>query len=150
MGVKSLSHALSKFPAVLFDTNSVIYYLDDVSPYNTILEEILGLVEVGQIKAYLSVITTAEILVKPLQKEDKSLASNYLRFFNFFPNLTVVDTTREIAIQAAIVKASTGMKLPDAIIIATAAVMRCPVLGNDKEWQKKQLPTPYIYLQEYM
>lgn len=150
MGLKSLSHALSKFPAVLFDTNSVIYYLDDVSPYNTILEEILGLAEVDQIKAYLSVITTAEILVKPLQKEDKSLVSNYLRFFNSFPNLTVVDTTKDIAIQAAVVKANTGLKLPDAIIIATAAVMRCPVLGNDKKWLTKQLPVPYICLQEYI
>jgi predicted nucleic acid-binding protein len=150
MGVKALLSELCKYNAILFDTNTMIYYFEDVKPYSDILESIFSHVQSGHIHAYLSVVTAAELLVKPLREEDHGIANNYLQFYRYYPNLTVAETTRDIAIQGAVIRATTGLKMPDALIAATAAAMKCPILGNDREWTSKKLPVPYFYLKDYI
>lgn len=150
MGVEALLPELCKYNAILIDTSAMIYYFDDIKPYSNILESIFNHVQSGHIRAYLSVVTVAELLVKPLQKEEHGTANNYLQFFRYYPNLTVAESTSDIAIQAAVIRATTGLKMPDALIVATAAAFKCPILGNDREWTLKKLPVPYFYLEGYI
>ena len=62
--------------------------------------------------------------------------------------LEVVPVFRPTARAAAELRARHGLKLPDAIIVATALAAGCDVIvGNDKEWRKLQ-EIPYVRLDD--
>jgi predicted nucleic acid-binding protein len=150
MGVKSIFTELGSHQAILFDTNSIIYYLDDITPYSEIIEEILSKVQSGHLLTYLSVITAAELLVKPLREKDQTMLNQIMSLTQHFPNLTLAEITQEVSFQAALIRATTGLKLPDALIIATAEINDCVIIGNDSKWSTKILPVPYFYLTDYI
>ena len=63
------------------------------------------------------------------------------------PRLRVVDLDQPHAVEAAWVRAQTGLKLPDAAIIATGRRAGAGVLiGNDRQWRHKQLGVPYHHM----
>ena len=55
------------------------------------------------------------------------------------------------AVQTAIVRARTGLKLPDAAIIAAAHVGdACALIGNDRIWKNRDLGVPYHHLDDIL
>ncbi|HCJ79157.1 MAG TPA: PIN domain nuclease [Desulfotomaculum sp.] len=149
MGIKDFLKEVERFPVILIDTNIVIYLLEDIPVYGKGAKELFRLVQVGKIKAFLSVITVTELLVKPMKAGNEELVNNIKLFLNHFPNLKLLDVSKEIALKAAEVRAATNLKVPDAMIIASAEVNSCPVVGNDLECARKSLMIPYIYLDKY-
>jgi predicted nucleic acid-binding protein len=150
MGIEVLLSNLRSSKTVLLDTNSLIYYFDDIPPYGNALEQVFHYVTTGDIHAYLSAVTSAELFVKPLRERNSEIVNQYLTFFHCFPNLTLADVTQDVAMQAALIRAETGLPMPDALIIATAAIKQCPILGNDSKWVTKKLPVPYYCLADYI
>lgn len=147
MGIDQLLEEL-KSKGVLFDTNTLIYYFDDIKPYSNVLESIISYVNTGEIQAYISVVTVAELLVKPIREKKQDVIDQYLTFFRLLPNLTLVEITQEIAIRTARIRASVGLKMPDALIVGTAADKKCVILGNDSVWATKNLPVTYYLLKQ--
>ncbi|MDI6711414.1 MAG: PIN domain-containing protein [Bacillota bacterium] len=135
---------------MLVDTNVVIYLLEGTAFFGKAMEKLFGLIEAGEMKGYLSVITITELLVKPIRDKNLELRGKIDLFLDYFPNLEVLDVTREIAARAAEVRAATNLRVPDAILIATAAVHGCAMVGNDLACAKKDLGIPYIYLGGYL
>ncbi|HAG09209.1 MAG TPA: PIN domain nuclease [Desulfotomaculum sp.] len=150
MGIKDFLKEVERFPVILIDTNIAIYLLEDIPVYGKGAKELFRLVQVGKIKAFLSVITAIELLVRPMKAENEELVNNIKLFLNHFPNLKLINVSKEIALKAAEIRAATNLKVPDAIIIASAVVNSCPVAGNDLEWARKNLMIPYIYLGKYL
>lgn len=148
MGISSLLEQLEHHGRVLFDTNSIIYYMDDAKPYSELMENILNSIEKGDFQGYLSVITVAELFVKPIREKNQAAVNHYLNFLRNFPNLVIAETTQEVALQAAAVRAGTGLKTPDSLIIATAIENDCVIVGNDRLWAAKKLPVAYHNLRE--
>lgn len=144
MGIAGLLYALKKQPAVLVDTNIVIYFLEDSPVFGAAAKEIFQQIQDGGVKGYLSVITVTELLVKPFKSGNEELEKNIRLFLDCFPNLNTLDVTREIAIKAAEIRALTNLKTPDAILVATAFIHGCALIGNDQECSKKQLEVTYI------
>jgi predicted nucleic acid-binding protein len=84
------------------------------------------------IAAFSSDLTAAELLVKPFKDQDASAeaACRAILFGN--EGVSVGDVSREIIIEAASIRASRTLKLPDAIHLATAKHFNCDVfLTND-------------------
>lgn len=136
---------ISTYNNLMLDTNTIIYFLDGVSEFVDLLAPLFEMIELGQIKANVSVISEAELLVKPYRDNIQD-ALEVIRFFlDEFPNLKVIPVSREIADQAAKIRADLGIKLPDAIILATALQNQCDLLlGNDIKLMRKAtkyLPT---------
>jgi predicted nucleic acid-binding protein len=136
---------ISTYNNLMLDTNTIIYFLDGVSEFVDLLAPLFEMIELGQIKANVSVISEAELLVKPYRDNIQD-ALEVIRFFlDEFPNLKVIPVSREIADQAAKIRADLGIKLPDAIILATALQNQCDLLlGNDLKLMRKAtryLPT---------
>ncbi len=115
-----VSQALTNHQRVGIDTNVVIYLLDAVSPYASLVTELFDLIEQGRIQAIASTITMLEVMVKPFQLEDQDAIAMCKEFFDTFPNLVVSDVTPAIATRAAQLRARLGLKAPDAVIAATA------------------------------
>ena len=80
----------------------------------------------------LSAITVSEVLVRPAQNGNSLEASKNLKRFTD----EIVDVNFDIAVAAAEIRASHSLKLPDAIISATATLARATLVTLDRKLAK--------------
>jgi predicted nucleic acid-binding protein len=136
-----------KYQKIILDTNVVIYFLEGIPEYCMYLQPLFEKVEHGQLKVVLSVITEAELLVKPYREKNIEAVEAVRILIDEFPNIEVVTVSREVARKAAEIRSESGLKLPDAIIVATGILFCSAMIGNDASLSGKftnQLP--YIML----
>ncbi|HPD30955.1 MAG TPA: PIN domain-containing protein [Phycisphaerae bacterium] len=97
------------------------------------MHKLLGAMDQGTLSAATSELTLAEVLVKPKQDKNAALVNEYCDFLEPSAALTLAPITQAILIEAAEIRAATGLKLPDAIHVATALAMQCDtLLTNDR------------------
>jgi len=93
-----------------------------------------------------SVVTEIELLVRPLRV---GTPQDVERVRVLLDGVDVVELDREIASVTADVRATLGLKVPDATIVATAMVTGCQaIVGNDVECAKRVKQIPYLLLDE--
>jgi len=133
---------------IYLDANLFIYHLEGFAEFATILNRLFEKLDNGEAHGVTSELTLAETLVKPLQQGNALVCSTYEQFLRDSKALSVVPVSRQILIKAAELRASSAMKLPDAIHFATAAEQGCSAyVTNDK--RVKSLPTmPVLPLSE--
>lgn len=143
------SEALAGNNRIAFDTNALVYFLEDFHPYSDRVADALRMLSDGVAVGFASTIVEMEMLVGPLRQRDRRLLMTVRKFFNLQPNLHLTPLNSDIARAAAEVRAETGMKAPDAIIAATAAANRCDVvIGNDRAFAGR-CPVPYLVLDDF-
>lgn len=122
---------------VYLDACILIYTLDHVPPYADLLAPFWSQVALGRLICFTSELSLLETLVKPLQLADRELQRYYLDFLTNNDSLQVFPITKEILIEAAQLRANTGLKTPDAIHMATAMGYAADlILSNDTGWQR--------------
>lgn len=110
------------------DVNVFIYALEGHAAFSEALGSLFEEVQNGRIATVTSEITLAEALVKPFREGRTDLATVYERFLQTRPSFAVLPVTRSILVEAARLRATTRLKLPDAIHAATAQLAGCSVL----------------------
>lgn len=134
---------------VCLDTNVLIYYLADHPIYRVIVRPLFQAIDAGTIAACVSVITEAELRTLPEAQQDAKGLHALDAFFQHFPHLTVEPVTRAMARRAAQIRGGTRLRLPDALIIATALETDCAaIIGNDAAWKGKTEPCEYVMLRD--
>lgn len=138
-------------PLVL-DTNCLIYALDDPQSARGawLAKTVVRPTVEGALQVSISTVTLAELLVRPYSAGDAARASALRRALETLPGLTVVPLTADIASAAAQLRASAGLRLPDAMIVATAASLGAAVLTNDQDLNKPGLSVPVLLLDREM
>lgn len=103
----------------------------------------------GEKLAVVSVITEIELLIKPLRRDDE-LEVARIRSFLDSQHVHVVDLDqRHIAPLAAELRATRGLSLADAVIVATALHAGCDVIvGNDARCAQRVHEVPYVLLDD--
>lgn len=115
------------------DTNVVIAIVEATSILVPVQVAFVEGIERSRIKAFTSELTLAECLVKPMADRNADTVAAYLTFLDGRPELPVLPVSRAILLEAARLRAETGIKLPDAIHMATASAANCDVfLTNDR------------------
>jgi predicted nucleic acid-binding protein len=102
---------------VVVDTAPIIYLLEERTAF---LPQFIGLFEAdaaGQLQIAISTITLAEVLTGPLRGGHDALAQRYEKALAHYD---VVPVSSAIAATAARLRARYGLKLPDALQLATA------------------------------
>ncbi len=126
---------------VYFDANIIIYAVEGFAPFLAQLRALTGAMNAGEIIAVTSELTLAEVLVKPLKDQLPAIQQAYKIFLTPTPALNVIAVGREILEDAAQLRATTKLKLPDAIHLATALRQQCDsFLTNDEVFRTLQLP----------
>ena len=137
MSRPSLLEALGNPGSIVIDTSVLIAYLDggeDFSPAATFLLD--QLVAGGSHPAIVSAVTVTECMVRPF-RAGPSAVSTAATFLGHFPNLRVRPIDHEVAMEAARVRALTGLRTPDALVIATALVEGiATIVTGDKQWER--------------
>ena len=135
-GEARLLAALRDCRLVNIDTNALVYYLDDRLPYADLMEAVFRRVRRGEMKIVISSVAQMELLVKPIKDRDITAIDAVIGFTEQTANMTVVDVSRPVVMQAARLRAE-GLPVADSLILATGLVMECnAIITNDGGWRR--------------
>ena len=100
---------------ILFDTNAIIYFLNN--PF-----------DISNISLFISVISEIELLSYPKITQGEE---NKIRYF-FNNNVSIINLDDNIKNETIFIRKNFNIKTPDAIIIATAKVNNLTILTQDE------------------
>ena len=121
-----------KAKRVYFDTNVFIYLIEGYAVFETSLNEIRDSIFHREAEIFTSELTLCEVLVSPFRSNNSELALLYRQFLEESGAFTLLPTTRETYIRASLYRAQIGLKMADAIHVATAVENGCEVfVSND-------------------
>jgi predicted nucleic acid-binding protein len=126
---------------VYVDTNTLIYAIEAPSLYPGLQNGFLGPLSRGTFRVTTSWITLAEVLVKPLHLGDAILESAYRAFLTPSPVVRLIPVDADVAAEAARIRAQYGLRLPDALHLATGLRAGCThFMTRDAQWAKVGVP----------
>ena len=127
---------LAEGDLVVVDTAPFICLLEDHPDFAPQFHGLFEAQAGGHLRIALSTITLAEILVGPLRRGQDTLARRYERALAGFE---VVPVSAEVAATAARLRATSGLRLPDALQAATA--IECGAVAlvtHDRDFSRLQ------------
>lgn len=131
----NLETAIPPGASLLVDSSVALAYLVGSEPTSPLAEQLFdAFVATGRNPASLSMVTVQEILVRPFRGGTAAVATAE-GFLRHFAELRLVPVSYDVAREAARIRAATGLRTPDALIIATAFVTEVDFLvTNDRSW----------------
>lgn len=118
---------------VYLDTNVFIYAIEEYPAFANALDEFFGNIDAGELRAFTSELTLAEVLVRPLMDGNLEIQAAYQQALQNSDGFEVVPVSREVLIEAARLRSIANLRLPDAIHGATAILNGCQTfLTNDR------------------
>ncbi len=135
----TLGSAIRPGESLVVDTSVALAYLTGTERTSALAGQLFdAFVATGRNAAALSVVTVQEILVRPFRGGPAAVATAE-GFLRHFAEIRLVEVTYDIAREAARIRAMSGIRAPDALIIATALVTGADVLvTNDRSWLLRQ------------
>lgn len=117
-----VAQRLAGHSTIGLDTSVFVYHLEAHPRYLPLTQELLASIEAGQPMAITSTVTIMELTVRPWQVGRPAVAREYEALLAHFPHLALADVTRDVARQAAQLRARFRLRPADALQIATAVV----------------------------
>ncbi len=122
------------------DSCVLIYHIERHPTYLPLTQALLGSIEAGHLAAVVSILALMEATVHPWQLQRSDVVRDYEEILTHFPNLMLSDVTRDIAHQAARLRAQYHLRPADALHVATALIHGATAfVTNDRE---------FVYLRE--
>lgn len=136
MSANGLRAAFAPGSPIVLDSSAVLAYLNGTDVVASAAAIVIDeLVAEGANAAVVSALLATETLVRPFRAGTAAIGT-VETFLRHFPNLRIRDVDYDIAREAARVRALTGLKTPDAIVLATALTERIDtIVANDDRWQ---------------
>ena len=117
---------------VAVDTAPFIYFVEQHPQYLATVRPLFEAVSRGEQRIITSSLTLLELLVVPYRNDDLVLAARYETLLGRTPGIRLAHLTPPVLRAAAHLRATTKLKTPDALQIATATTHGCSVfLTND-------------------
>ena len=121
---------------VYIDASSLIYSVERVEPYRTLLEPMWQEAQDGNLTIVSSPVLVIEALVKPLREGNAEIEMQYRELFSSNA-VRLLDASCQVFEDAARLRASTGLKAPDALHAATALRAGCALfITNDTDFRR--------------
>lgn len=102
---------------MLVDSAPLIYFLEDHPDFAPRFSGLFELHEQGRIRIAISVIAVSEVLAGPFRRGLDAIARRYEKSL---ANFDIIVVSTEIAVTAARLRTTAGLRLPDALVAATA------------------------------
>lgn len=111
--------------SIYLDANVIIYSVEQGSQWSHAAQELLVALDRDVMKAVTSELSIAEVLPKPFQLGNPDYIERYDALLHPTSAIQTVPVSRDILIHSARLQARRGLKLFDAIHVATAEAARC-------------------------
>jgi predicted nucleic acid-binding protein len=142
---KEIKSFLARHKIFAADTMLFIYHFEDHLRYAPVTNVLFESWESGTNKGITSVITLLEILVKPRRDQNWEAVRDYKDLMLTFPNLQLVPLESECADLASDLRARYGIRIPDAIQVASALFHSATAFVTNDD-QLKQISELEIFL----
>ncbi len=127
-----LLNDLGRGPVAL-DSSIFIYFIEEHPRFLPVVKPVFSSVAAGDVAAVTSSLTLLEVLVRPLRANLPALAAEYEQILTRSSGITLIPLDLALLRRAAHLRASSGLKTPDALQIAAALGSGCSVfLTNDE------------------
>jgi len=128
---------IPKNSKVMLDTSLIIYYIENIEPYASLLQDLFDNIANGNNTAVTSVVTFVEVLTKPIRDKNIELEEKFRMYFADSKNIEMISITPEIGEQSAIFRAKYNLRTPDAIQAAVAINSESSFfITNDKNFSR--------------
>ena len=136
---------------VAFDTAPLIYFLEEHPQFFSPADELFDAIHQSLAGGMTSVLSLAEVLVKPLREGRTDLANQYRRLLTNSRGFLVYPITESICESAAILRAThEWLRTPDALQVATALEQRADMIATNDDGWKRLTEIPVIVLRDYV
>ena len=147
----NLQQRLNSHQLIGLDTSIFIYHLEANPQYLSLTQQILKSVESGQCSGVVSTVTLMELTVHPWRINRADIARQYEVLLVNFPNLRLIDVTREIARQATQLRATYNVRPADALQVASALMCQATLwISNDKKLKRLETELEVVILEDYL
>ncbi|MFH0959036.1 MAG: PIN domain-containing protein [Pseudomonadota bacterium] len=147
----TLSEELAGIGSVFIDTAPIIYYLQAHPQFGPFAREVVAACQSGNLIAYSSVLTLAEVLTKPIALNDKALTQKFAEFLKHAKNLTLIDISEAIAETAGNLRGHYSfLKTVDALQLAAALDVGADAFITNDIKLKNINKLPIIVLKDYL
>lgn len=152
MGTKTqrIADALTGYRSLALDTMCFIYHFEADPEYVSFTHTLFNLIEKGGVIGVTSTLTLAEVLVKPIEQENRDAREDYKYVLTNFPNLTLCDVNSEIVEEAANLKARYGIGLPDAIQVATGIIQEAQAFVTNDQNLRRVRETEVLIIRDFV
>ena len=134
---------------VYLDVNGLIYSVERVEPYRTLLEPMWQAAQDGDITLVSSPILIVETLVKPLRDGNREIEEQYRELFGANA-VQLLEASYPVFEDAARLRAEARLTTPDAIHAATALRAGCALfVTNDNDFRRVQ-DLPFAVLDDLL
>jgi predicted nucleic acid-binding protein len=116
---------------VYFDTNVFIYLVEGYPAFQTSLNEIRESILHQEAEMFTSELTLCEVLVMPFRLNNTEVVNIYRQLIEGSGAFNLLPTKRETYIRASLIRAQMGLKMADAIHMATAMECGCEVFVSN-------------------
>jgi len=146
-----LAEQLTGHARVGLDTCVLIYHIERHPAYFPLTQELLADIEAGHLTAVASILALMEVTVRPWQLQRGDVVQDYEEILTHFPNLTLIDVNRDIAGQAARLRAQYRLRPADALHLATALVHGATAfVTNDRQLMRLREHMHIVLLEAYL
>ncbi len=151
-----LDAALGSVQHILIDSSVIIAYLERGEAVHPLAAHVL--LRVGDpndgLHASCSAISASEVLVRPIRSGPQAFGHVH-GLFTALPKLSLLNVDLPVAVQAATIRAITGLRPPDAMVVASGLLAGCEaIVSNDERWKRRLEPLfkqfRWIYLGDYL
>ena len=156
MATDDLDRVLGDAERILLDSSAVMAFHSPQELAHPVAEHVLRRIELeaDPLHGYLSVVSLAELFVRPHRTSHARFTYMHDFVFNF-PNLTLLPMDATVAVQAATIRSSMRLALPDAMVIAAGLLAGCEaIVSNDTRWKQRGAGLfpqfRWIYLSDYL
>ncbi len=134
---------------VALDSSALLYFLYNDEQRAPMVRDLLDASAREQIQIVMSVLSVAEIRVRPLRAQSTDAVGRIDALIDGPFRLRVVGVDRSTAEDGARVRAEHGLGLVDAIVVATALRSDCTALvGNDADFRRARGQISYVHLDD--
>jgi uncharacterized protein len=134
--------------SVYLDANGFIYSIERIDPYRSVLDTLWQTVSTRQITVVTSELTLLEVLVKPLKVGDVTTATLFRTVLQHTPEVQMLPITQPILEEAAKLRATLGLRTPDAIHMARALLHGCALMVTNDSALRRVPDLPVTVLNE--
>lgn len=133
------------------DTPAFIYYIEENPRYLPLVEPVFQALDAEELAGVTSAVTLLEVLVVPYRSGNTPLAERYEAILTRGRGLRLFDLTRPLLRAAARLRATTGLKTPDALQVAAAlSAGSTALVTNDDRWPEEVAGLRIVQLDRYL
>lgn len=118
---------------ILLDTNIFLNVKNKEQQFYEFSKKLLDSVDDGKFRAILSVISVAEICAGYHEAGEEREKDDFMAHIQSSPNFKVVNLDPSLADYSGKIRAQTKLRLPDAILVATALIQKARTIATHDE-----------------